>query len=259
MAKKKSDIPQSLNGLMRPDLPFDESSLTTHDFGAPAPQAKTPDYSAQLAEMQANLKRMEEANLNLQRTNMALMGQPVQQQPNFGPEAVDLENLPDPVTDPKGYAAEIVRRGDAVLQARQQKANWQSQQQQDLTSKVDGIWERFAKEHEDYAGNSDLVEFAATKAVAAAKAQGMDVNKYMFSATPAFFGDVVKILDGLGVGKTSAGEEEDNSEPATRTAGIPGGLESGGALTRGKDADEQRIPTLAEELRGWKEKTGFYA
>lgn len=258
MAKKKTDIPANLNGLFRPDLPFDDSTLETNSFGT-KPQAQQPvDYTAQLAVLQENMKRMEEANAQLQRTNMALMGQPQQQMPQFGPTQVDLENMPDPVTNPKEYAAEIIRRGDAVLQTRQQMSNWEARQRDELTAKVDGIWDKFAKQYPEYASNADLTEYAATKAVQAAKAQGMDVNKYMFSATPAFFNDVKTILDGLGV-KPAADDGEDDDEPPQRTAGIPGGLESGGKMTQGKDPDEQRIPSLMEEVRAWKEKTGFYA
>ncbi|HEY6018502.1 MAG TPA: hypothetical protein VIY48_00945 [Candidatus Paceibacterota bacterium] len=255
MAKvKQPDIPESMRGFLRPDLPFDDRSLG----GDTKTVQQAPDVSAQLAELSANLKRLEEQNQTLQRTNMALMGQPMQEQmPQFGPEAVNFDNLPDPVTNPKEYAAEIIRRGDEVLQARAARQNWENQKRNDITERVDGIWGKFAEQYPEYAANTDLVEYAATKAVAEAKRSGMDPNKYMFSATPAFFNDVVKTLQGLGVNPEK--EDEEDTTPATRTAGIPGGLESGGRMTQGKDPDEERIPSLMEELRGWKEKTGFHA
>jgi hypothetical protein len=256
MAKtKKQDIPAALQGLVRPDLPFDDNTLETRDFGA-KPAEKAPDYSAQLAELSANMKRLEERNSTLERTNMALMGQTVPQQPTFGPTEVDTKGLPDPVTDAEGYARELMNRANAALNNRQAIAKYQQDQQSSLQQRVDGIWDRFAKEHKGYAAKQELVEFAAGKAVSAAKAAGIDPNKYMFSATPAFFNDVIANLKSMGI--EEEGEEQDD-EPVTRTAGIAGGLESGGAMTKGKDPDEQRIPTLMEELRGWKEKTGFYA
>jgi len=255
MAKaKKSDVPQNILALMHPDIPFDDSSL--EEKGAEKAQKGT-DYSAQMAEMQANLKRLEEANTNLQRTNMALMGQNLQpSKPNFGPAAVDLEGLPDPVTDPKAYAAEIVKRGDAVLSARAAEQNWQAEQQRTMQERVDDIWKQFGEAYPAYAGKTDLVEAAATKAVAAARRQGVDPNKYMFAATPQFFADTVKTLEGWGI--KAEVEEKDDDTPALRTSGIPGGIESSGKLTQGKDPDEEKIPSLMDELRGWKEKTGFY-
>jgi hypothetical protein len=256
MAKtKKQDIPAALQGLMRPDLPFDDTSLETRNFGDTSHE-KAPDYSAQLAELTANMKRMEERNATLERTNMALMGQPQVQQPQFGPTEVDTKGLPDPVTDAEGYARELMNRANTALNNRQAIAKYNQDQQQTIQERVNGIWERFASEHKGYADKQELVEFAASKAMAAAKAQGMDPNKYMFSATPTFFNDVVKNLKSMGINEQ---EEEQEDEPVTRTAGIAGGLESGGAMSKGKDPDEQRIPTLMEELRGWKEKTGFYA
>lgn len=252
---KKSDVPQSVLSLMHPDMPFDDTSLEEKK-----PENKADkDFQAQFAQMQATLKSLEASNESLQRTNMALMGQNLTPtKPNFGPATVDLENLPDPVTDPKAYAEAIVSRGDAVLRARQQEQDWDRGQKASLQERVDGVWDQFSKAYPAYAGKTDLIEAAATKAVSAARAQGIDPNKYMFSATPQFFADTVKTLEGWGI-KNEAAEEEQDTTPATRTSGIPGGLESSGKLTQGKDPDEERIPSLMDELKDWKLKTGFYA
>lgn len=255
MTKKtaKQDLPESIQYLQRPDLPFDDGSLAEPGQKVAAPVV---DQAAQMAELSAKIKQMEEANATLQRTNMALMGQPVQTTPQFGPTEFDTKGLPDPVADPEGYARETFKRAESVLANRGAIQQHQNKQIEDLQRKVNNVWEQFGTQYADYAANTDLVEAAAQKAVAAAKDQGMDPNRYMFSATPAFFKDVVGILDGWGVGKKA---EEEDDQTVQRTSGIPGGLESGGALTKGKDPDDERIPTLMEELRGWKQKTGFYA
>lgn len=255
MARKKAEQNFS-GGPVRPDIEFDDNSLLAGE----TKQTAAPDYAAQLATLQATMQRLEEANSNLQRTNMALMGQSVvQQQPQFGPTEVSLDNLPDPVTNPKEYAQAIIQRGDAVLQTRAQQQNWQQQQQQDMQTKLDNIWEQFGTAYKGYAGNPDLVEAAATKAVQAARAQGIDPNKYMFAATPQFFADTVKVLEGWGI-KGEAGEEDEvDDKPTQRTSGIPGGIESSGKLTTAADPDDAGIPSLMDELKAWKMKTGFYA
>lgn len=257
MAKqKKPDVSPDLLRLMHPDIPFDEGSLAE-------PAAKTSgndDYKAQMAELQASVKQLADQNSSLQRTNMALMAQPMQQvMPTYGPTEVDLNNLPDPVVNPKEYAAAIVQRGDAVLRTRQQQANWEANQAAQLDQRTQAIWDQFTKEHPALADKSDLVEAAAGKAVAKARQMGMDTNRYMFSATNQFFNDTIGILNGWGIKDEAADDADDDSaaKPSGRTAGIPGGLDSGGRLSAGKDPDETRIPTLMEEVRGWKMKTGF--
>lgn len=257
--KKAQDIPDGILALNHPGLPdlhFDESSLETRDFGAEGKAKPQVDQGPQMAELMAKMKLLEESNSQLQRTNMALMGQPQQQ---AAPQLVefDTKGLPDPVQDPAAYAAETFRRAEAVIASRNAVQTHQQNTEQELRQRVSNIWSQFGEQYKDYAGNQDLVETAATRAVANAKAQGMDPNKYMFSATPTFFKDVVKIMDGWGIVKKA---DEDDDKPVTqRTSGIPGGLESGGALSKGQDPDDLRMPTLMDELRPWKEKTGFYA
>jgi hypothetical protein len=177
--------------------------------------------------------------------------------PTYGPTEVDLNNLPDPVVNPKEYAQAIVQRGDAVLRTRQQQANWEAQQAEQLNQRTQAIWEQFSKDHPGLADKADLVEAAAGKAIAKARQMGMDPNRYMFSATNQFFNDTIGVLEGWGIKDAPAEEEEEVVKPSGRTAGIPGGLDSGGRLSAGKDPDETRIPTLMEEVRGWKMKTGF--
>jgi len=254
MTKKKNDVPENILQFMHPELPFDDKSLEDPK----KPNSNTPDYNAQFAELSANLKRLEEANQNLQRTNMALMGQPVAIQPQFGSTEVNYDNLPDPVTNPKEYAQTLVQRANTAMEAQRQRENWELQQRRETESRVNNIWEQFGAAHPGLADKAELIESAATKAVAQAKAAGMDPNKYMFANTTGFFNDTVKILADWGIKETAA-EDDDTNTPAQRTSGIPGGLESGGALTKGKDPDEVRIPTLMDEVKEWKLKTGFYA
>lgn len=252
MTKKKSDVPQDILQLMHPALPFDEKSLEE-----PKAAATGPDYSAQLAELSANLKRMEEANQNLQRTNMALMGQPiVPQQPQFGSTEISYENLPDPVTNPKEYGQTLVQRTLAAQQAIQKQQDWERSQRTEVEGRVNSIWQQFGDKHPGLKGKAELIESAATKAVAQAKARGMDPNKYMFANTDGFFDDTVKILADWGIKEEGAAAEDDDTPPQ-RTSGIPGGLESGGALTKSKEEDH--MPTLMDEVKDWKLKTGYYA
>lgn len=261
MATKKKPETNNFQRTL-PDLPFDEDSLIeAGEERLNAKKPSTPDYAAQLAELSQKLQALETSNETLQRTNLALMGSGNVQQtpPVFGPTAVDLENLPDPVTDAKAYAAELLKRSDAVLQTRQRAEQWQQEQRSAMQSRIDNVWEQFSQAYPQYAGNTDLVEAASTKAVAQAKQSGIDPTKYMFGATPQFFADTVKILNNWGIkGEAEAAGDETEPKPALRTGGIPGGNESGGKLTNTSDPDDLRMPSLAEEVRDWKLKGGWF-
>jgi hypothetical protein len=258
MAKKKAKVKtdtaaNDLIKLIHPDIGWDEPD----DEGAPATKQDGPDYAAMLAAMQGQVATMQSQMETLHRTNMALMAQPVNAPVAPKVQEFSMEGLPDPALQPSEYAREVNRRVQESIRSQQAFTEHQRAQTNSAKGTEEALWERFQEVYADYASaGEDKIRFVAEKVVAQAQKRGLDVNKYVTGAQDVFMADVAKEYDNI-FGKPGADDDDDDDDDDSgdvRTAGMFGGVPSGGRPTTG-DADEDDMFTM---LRKKKIKEGWY-
>ena len=253
MARRKAESQMPI----RPDLPFDDSSLPIRQD----PQAQA---DASKGELEALQRQFEELRGELERqraANTALMSQPLGQQPPQVPQ-FDTRGLPDPLSAPADYAVAVAQRTQAVEDGKRQVEQWQQNQQQQYVARLDALWDQFSQAHPDYAVNPNHVKYAAKEVVEQASARGLDVNKYMFLHADQFMADVMKEMDNtFGVEVNDVGTYEDG--PLARDEyddeGSSAGLVIGSSPgSRPVPREEnQRMPSMFDDIREWQQKTGF--
>lgn len=258
MARAKKTPAVAAPNALFPDLPFnDPEEVKTQ-------QQKQADAGPSNADL---LKMIDGLRAQLDRSNAAnaaLMAQPMVAVPPKVRTEIDLKALPDPVTEPEKYAQELARQTQEIQQGVKVQSDFQSQQQQTLNDRIAGLWEKFGKAHKDYAKDPAKVEFIASKVIQEKARQGLDTSKYMFLATDTFMDDVTKAYDDAFGKPVAEGQEEEekpgqqqqqaDDEDDGRTAGIFGGLDSGGKPVHaipGSDDD------MFKDVREWQMKTGF--
>jgi len=184
---------------------------------------------------------------------------------------LSLENLPDPVTDSKAYAAELIKRGREHDRAMQ---NWEEQRKQAASPQPmgdpDALWQDFSDAYPAYVEDEDLINVATVKAAKRLTQRGVDITKYMYANSDLFFKDIVREYE-----KTFGKPKDDNDDidgreqlerPAPqratsrasdvddgddgRTEGILGGAESGGIRPQGKPKPGDFIKDLQDMQRG---------
>lgn len=170
---------------------------------------------------------------------------------------LDLSGLPDPWAKPDEYTKEFNRRQAAVVQD-----NYRIMQEYDTRTRSSRaqsddrfvtLWEDFKEQNPQFEGKDDQIAFVAQKVAQREVSRGVDPNRYMFQTSGRFFDDVKKEYEKV-FGKTDdAGEAPTGAEPPpNRTAGVFGGMESGGkpSGSAGDDADdEKQPPTMIDDLK----------
>lgn len=210
----------------------------------PAANDKVAALELQLAEMRGELSAQ-----RMQSNFVA--AQPAVPAPVV--KEISYDDLPDPLVDPKGYAKEVATRTQAYYASQRAADQHAARQQQDESARYNQLWENFAKENEDYAGQQDLAEFATRKVVTQYAQQGVDVNRQMFGNTKQFFADVRGEMDRV-TGKKLKTEADDDDD---RTNGMFGGMESGGRA--GDTGKRQARPeSMFDSMTDWQVKNGFY-
>lgn len=227
------------------------------------------------AELLARISRLEEQNtalLESQRRSLAAPADAGRSKPDYKAVKLDLTKLPDPIEHQAEHAAELQRRIDAYVQAKTADVKQELTEQNNQSTQAAQLWNGFKAAHPDWAEHEELVGTVAARVTQRAAAQGLDPQKYMFNSPQLFYADIVKELDakykpliadkgdeGEGEGdpapepkaKKTAGQEDD----AGRTAGIFGGLESGG-----KPAAPGKPPAgdMIADLHAMQRKSGYY-
>lgn len=226
------------------------------------PKATVEDVLAKLEGLQARLDKAE-------RTNMALMSAaPRVEERDMRPASteVDFSDLPDPVTYPKEYAAELTKRTQAAFQAQVAAQERQRGVSATREQQAKQLWDRFSTAHKEYASHQDRVEFAAAQVAQDAKARGIDLERYMFGpGADMFLEDVKKRMDDIfgapGAGQKGKGkaqddeEEEEDEQDDARSTSIFGGLESAGRPGRPSKED---VGDMIKELQDTQRKSGWY-
>lgn len=219
-------------------------------------KGKSDDMQAlrdQISEMQRNMEQM-------QRTNMALLSQPMQTprvEQLTRPQEQDFGDLPDPTLDREAFDKALRDRVNSMVTQQVQAVKGTLDTARAQEKAADDLWADFSTKHDAYSEDQDKVEFAATKVVSEMKARGVDVQKYMFQARDQFFKDVTAKYDTM-FGKPGAEQveqDEQEDEDTQRTAGIFGGLESGGAPAKGK---QESPGDMIKDLHDLQRKSGFF-
>ena len=250
MAKKKNDMT-----VIHADLPFDQGE---EDKAAGAPQSQ----DTVLAELRAQIAGMQSALEQTKRENMALMTQAPVAQPQFKPTEVKLDDLPDPVSDPKAYGEALVARTRQSIINEQHNQNLQNAAGAASERDLQNLWQDFVEGHPDYADETK-VRFIAQELAQKAAQRKRDVNKYMFVTTETFFSDVTKLYDKTFGAPKAAGVEVEPDEGSLldadegRTAGIPGGGPSSKSAAQPNEDAMAQGKSMFDGLKSWQLKNGF--
>jgi hypothetical protein len=203
------------------------------------------DLIAKIGELQSQVEQS-------QKERMALFtAAPVKT--DTAPQAVELklDDLPDPTLSPEAYSKALSERVAGYVKSTTAAEQARLNAERQGNNRVEQLWSEFSTKHAEYAENQELAEFAALQVARELQGKGIDLERYMFQNRDAYFKDVVTKMDKL----VPKAEPEAEAEPE-RTAGIFGGLESGGAPARGRQP--QRMPDMVQDLQESQRKSGFF-
>lgn len=245
----------------KPENQFGE--MTFPDIGGPDPEptadgkpSPESDLQRQLDEMRANYTKLQE---DLSRVSVA----PTVPVAPTAPRPMSYDGLPDPVTDPQGYAQQMAAR---IREEATSQRNYEQQNQaivNDRETKIETLWEDFETAYPEMARDKEALEFTVMKVAKKAKARGADLDRYMFVTPQKFMQDVAQEHERI------FGEAEDEPEPAVRRTRRPsreedeptrtsvfGGLEGGGRPTAAGPAAGEG--NMVKELQDLQLHSGFF-
>lgn len=266
--KRKATNQEVFDNPAFPDLPYDASAdIGFGDDqdnpgggtgGKPAANGHDDQMAALLQQIGAMNQRFEDQQQQL----TALMTQAPQYTaptPPPAPPPAPADELPDPAIDPEGYSRALQERIlKGVKDIVEANANSASQQQQ-RTSRTDGLWSEFEDLYPDYADNPDRMEFIANQVARKAKDRGIDVERYMFATRGKFMKDLTAEYDkvfGSPVDPGTGDDDDEDTGDTNRTGGIFGGLGEGGQRMSG---GRQEAPSdMIKELQEMQRKRGIY-
>lgn len=260
----KEEIPESIfDALNAHKLGDDGEDDTRKPKGNGANEPSVADLMKQIEGLN---KRIESQD----RSNLALTAAAPTIDVNLPAEPkINLEGLPDPLDNPKGYGEELARR---TSQYNRDSQVYEAAKNTKSGPKYDGdaLWEDFASEYGDYATDKEGVEFAVGLAVKQAQRRGLSVEKYMYQNSDRFFRDVTKVYDKR-FGKPEQGDDglddtptprrrqreasQDDDGDEGRTGGIFGGVD-GGAGSRGPQKPQPG--DMIKDLQDIQRKSGYY-
>lgn len=233
------------------------NSFSAYKPGGDDPKNEPENKGPTVEQLQAQIADMNRKFDTMERTNLALMTQAPQiEQRQQQQTQVKDADLPDPTLDPVGYSKAIEARADRRINDFITDQRTKSDEASKGKQEYETVWNAFSTKYEDYAGDNDKLEFVTTRVLNDAKALGIDPKKYMTVSRERFFDDVVKKYDDV-FGKPEGDGEEttQRDEPAQRTMGIFGGLDSGGKpVASGKD----QAGDMITDLQAMQKKSGFY-
>lgn len=262
--------PEPVEGTIFDHFPASQGEQTKQQ----AKKNDEPSVSDLLARLNDMQSRLDAQDRELARASATVQTQlpPVQ----IGEEPkLNLEGLPDPVTDAAKYAATIIERG---RQYDAQVADY-NKRKQDATrpqpmGDPDTLYNDFAELYPEYADKDKQMRFVTGEVAKRLSQRGIDVQRYMYTRPEAFFKDLVNEFN-----DTFGKPDDDNDEPTEahvkvqevrprrkrqdvddddegRTAGILSQTDRG--PTRA-DAREGKPDGLIEELQAVQRKMGYYA
>ncbi len=223
------------------------------------PENKGPDLSGQLSELMKRVDQLSADNLVLRSQQM--QPQQVQQVVQQSQQTEQAPEMPDPILNPTGHAKwledRLVSKVTKLLADQQATA----QQVQQSTSAYDQLWDTFVSQpgNEAWMDEPEKVQVAALKVTKAAKARGLDPEKYMLQNRDMFFKDLSSTLEadfGKPGGDDDEADEGDvDGDDVDRTAGIASGQQ---APISKPAAGSKGAPDMFGDLTSIQRKGGWY-
>lgn len=233
-----------------------------------------PVDSAKLIERIAYLEGQMKA---AEATNRLLMAEPPVAKPAaLGPQDVKftLDGLPDVVEDHAGYQKALQERIASFVQAQVAAVKQDVNSQTEAQTRSQRLHKQFFDAHPEWEDHQEVVGLVARQVAEEAVASGINPERYMTLNAQQYIADVNKRLTeryGALIADADESETDDAKaglnadprhgtplfgEPAPdgRTAGIAGGVESGGKPAPGKAAGKDMIG----DLQDLQMKTGFW-
>ena len=261
---KVSKKPKKVTKTEDPDDIFGHPGFEGVDEGTKTKTDKTVEVSVESLQTQIGelTSRLDEQ----QRVNTALLTAAPTVKPavaTVAPTEVDMTGLPDPISEPDKYAAEISKRTIAVVRAEDaQRAEAQTEARSaaaSLDGQVAGLWDEFQEKYPELSEDEDRVAFVAERVATTARKKGMDVDRYMFGpGRDMYLRDVAKTFTKIFPVELTSGDGEEEGEeedPRSRTEGIFGGETSGGKPAKGTD---EQPGDMIKDLRDIQRKTGLF-
>ena len=193
---------------------------------------------------------------------------------------LNLEGLPDPVTDAQGYAKALIERSTAYQNAMADYGNKQRAANTPVSKgDPDALWDDFLTQFPEYAEAESQIKFATAEVAQRLAKRGVDVQTFMFTHPDQFFKQITTEFDKT-FGAPNEGEDDDLDtnernvleQRATRrkakaqrvedegdgdegrTDGIIGGSENSG-VRQGRPSPKGG---LIEDLQAIQRKTGYF-
>lgn len=204
----------------------------------------------------------EEAERNRQIMSQLLHPQPVvAAAPQLPDVSLNIDGLPDPAYDRDGFLKGLSGRlSDTVKQVQERvtaAATSTVQQAQTTQARLDEAWAMIQREYPETAEFPDLVDAMARRWADGQRSRGVDPMQLLARDTAAVAHEVgAYVADQLHLirGEGDQGGQPAQPQPATRTAGIPGGRPRGGA-PRQNDAPPR---TLVDDLKDFQSRARIY-
>lgn len=202
------------------------------------------------------LAALEKDASTLRQTNMALMQQAPQTRQAPTVEEVSFEGMPDPIDQPKAYAAELNKRIAAQVDQRVSVGLQRAGSASADSNRAQELFNDFAgrDEYAAIAEDEKKLSFAAASVVERMKARGVDIEKYMYQGRDMFFKDVAQEYEQT-FGKTKPEADTEEDADTGRAASIFGGQ----ATTRkNKQSQEDKGSDMLADLAEIQLKDGFF-
>lgn len=175
------------------------------------------------------------------------------------PPALNMEGLPNPVTEPAKYGEELAKRmldhQNAVSNYNRQQAEAASGTAQNHEQSINALWEDFQVQYPDISEDEDRLGYVAQKVVTKAKSRGIDPQRYMFGNQDRFMRDVAneykRIFGDIGEPDTQI---TDPNTPDGRTAGVFSTPSGAGTRRQAQPGPGDMIKEIQERQR----KSGFF-
>lgn len=249
-------IPESIFDVISPDREQVTKTKEKEDKGP-----SMTELQAQLAEMNKRLEASERANMALTTTVDTSVAP---KEPTL-----NMEELPDPVTNPQEYAKELTTRTGQYTRDLLNFQTQSNQAQHKQSQNAETLWEDFASAYQPYADDQERMEFVTAQVVKDAARRGLDVQKYMYQHRDRFFSDLAKRYDTVFGKPEDDGETEvelqttprrqrqqpQEREEASRTDGIFGGTDQGGP---GRQQEPLKNGDMIKDIHDIQKKMGLY-
>lgn len=201
------------------------------------------------------IERREDARMRL--IDQSAFDTPTWREPRF-------VEVPDPVTDPEAFKRAQSENQRIADDTRTYNENLARDAQNKRQTAQTELWERFQSRYPEYAEDSEKALIATKQVLEKAKARGINTDRYMFITGDLFMDDVKDQMDKFGWGSKGSTKNDDDGDDdyvqkprdAHRTGGIGGGTRR--AASSGK-AKEEKLGSLADDIRAWQRKTGFHS